>query len=58
MYHTGNWPRQYDFANKRVGILGNGSTGCQVITALAPHVKQLISFQRTRMSVLGGDFAS
>ena len=39
MYHTGKWPREHDFRNKRVGVIGNGSTGVQVITALAPEVK-------------------
>jgi cyclohexanone monooxygenase len=27
LYHTGNWPQQHDFRNKRVGVIGNGSTG-------------------------------
>lgn len=27
VYHTGNWPKSYDFKGKRVGIIGNGSTG-------------------------------
>lgn len=39
MYHTGKWPHQHDFRNKRVGIIGNGSTGVQVITAIAKEVK-------------------
>ncbi|KAJ5292094.1 hypothetical protein N7478_001345 [Penicillium angulare] len=45
-YHTSRWPATYDFQNKRVGVIGNGSTGVQVITALADHVKHLTSFQR------------
>lgn len=47
MYHTGNWPSCYDFKGKRVGVIGNGSTGVQLVTALADQgVKQLLSFQR------------
>ncbi|ENH68050.1 Cyclohexanone 1,2-monooxygenase [Fusarium oxysporum f. sp. cubense race 1] len=46
MYHTGSWPASYDFKNKRVGVIGNGSTGVQVITAIADEVKLLRSFQR------------
>ncbi|EAW24603.1 flavin-containing monooxygenase [Aspergillus fischeri NRRL 181] len=47
MHHTGNWPSSYDFTGKRVGVIGNGSTGVQLITALADQdVKQLLSFQR------------
>jgi cyclohexanone monooxygenase len=45
-YHTGSWPDSYDFKDKRVGVIGNGSTGVQIITALADQVKQLVSFQR------------
>ncbi|KPI43922.1 Cyclohexanone 1,2-monooxygenase [Cyphellophora attinorum] len=47
-YHTAAWPENLDLTNKRVGIIGNGSTGVQVITALAKEgkVQRLISFQR------------
>jgi cation diffusion facilitator CzcD-associated flavoprotein CzcO len=47
MYHSARWPSSYDFTGKHVGIIGNGSTGVQLITALADQpVKQLLSFQR------------
>lgn len=46
MYHSGSWPESYDFSNKRVGVVGNGSTGVQIITTLADKVKQLVTFQR------------
>ncbi|KIW71915.1 hypothetical protein PV04_00142 [Phialophora macrospora] len=46
LIHTTSWP-QIDLSNKRVGVIGNGSTGVQVMTALAPKVKNLISFQRS-----------
>ena len=57
MYHTGSWPKSYDFTNKRVGVVGNGSTGVQVITALGQRpVKSLLCFQRTpQYSVPSGD---
>ncbi|MGR8950091.1 MAG: flavin-containing monooxygenase [Gammaproteobacteria bacterium] len=47
IYHTGAWPQDVDLAGKRVGIIGTGSTGLQVITAIAPEVKHLTVFQRT-----------
>jgi len=46
-YHTGNWPASIDFQGKRVGVIGTGSTGIQVITAIAPKVKHLTVFQRS-----------
>lgn len=50
------WPKTHDFTNKRVGIIGNGSTGVQVMTAIAKEVKHLTSFQRTpQYSVPSGD---
>ncbi len=47
-YHTARWPRSgVDLKGKRVGIIGTGSTGVQVIIALAPEVEHLTVFQRT-----------
>jgi len=45
--HTGAWPEDLDVSGKRVGVIGNGSTGGQLITAIAPVVGHLTSFQRT-----------
>ncbi len=45
--HTGAWPDDLDITGKRVGVIGNGSTGNQVITASAPLAAHLTSFQRT-----------
>lgn len=46
LIHTACWP-EIDLSGKCVGIIGNGSTGIQVMTALAPTVKRLISLQRS-----------
>ncbi|SDK57801.1 Predicted flavoprotein CzcO associated with the cation diffusion facilitator CzcD [Nocardioides sp. YR527] len=45
--HTGAWPADLDLTGKKVGVIGNGSTGNQVITATAPVAAHLTSFQRT-----------
>ncbi|HDS1743969.1 flavin-containing monooxygenase [Pseudomonas putida] len=47
MYHTANWPEDAALEGKRVGVIGTGSTGCQVITAIAPAVGHLTVFQRS-----------
>ncbi|KAH6873416.1 hypothetical protein B0T10DRAFT_533284 [Thelonectria olida] len=44
--HTAKWDHDVKLAGKRVGIIGNGSTGVQVMTAVAPEVGHLVSFQR------------
>jgi cation diffusion facilitator CzcD-associated flavoprotein CzcO len=46
-YHTANWPEDAALEGKRVGVIGTGSTGCQVITAIAPVVGHLTVFQRS-----------
>lgn len=46
-YHTGSFPPDVTFEGKRVGVIGTGSTGVQVITALASQVGQLTVFQRS-----------
>jgi len=47
LVHTGAWPEDLDLTGKRVGVIGNGSTGNQVITATGPIAAHLTSFQRT-----------
>ena len=47
-YHTGRWPRDgVDFAGKRVGIIGTGSSAIQAIPIIAAEAKHLTVFQRT-----------
>jgi cation diffusion facilitator CzcD-associated flavoprotein CzcO len=48
IYHTSRWPHQpVDFGGKRVGVIGTGSSGVQVITEVAPRAAHLTVFQRT-----------
>ncbi|WP_435159427.1 flavin-containing monooxygenase [Amycolatopsis sacchari] len=46
--HTSRWPHEgVDLDGKRVGVIGTGSSGTQVITDIAPRVGHLTVFQRT-----------
>ena len=48
VYHTGRWPHEgVDFAGKRVGVIGTGSTGMQSIPVIAEQAGHLTVFQRT-----------
>jgi len=48
IYHTSRWPHHpVDFHGKRVGVIGTGSSGVQVITEVAPEASHLTVFQRT-----------
>ncbi len=47
-YHTGRWPQEgVDFSNRRVGIIGTGSSAIQSIPLVAEQAKSLTVFQRT-----------
>jgi len=47
-YHTGRWPHEpVDFSGLRVGVIGTGSSGVQIIPMLAEQAAHLTVFQRT-----------
>ena len=46
IFHTSRWDHEYDFAGKRVAVVGTGSTAIQVVPALADMCGQLYVFQR------------
>ena len=47
-YHTGLWPHEpIDFTGLRVGVIGTGASGIQLIPIVARQAKHLHVFQRT-----------
>jgi cyclohexanone monooxygenase len=47
-YHTGLWPHEgVDFSGLRVGVIGTGSSGVQMIPHIAAQADHLTVFQRT-----------
>ena len=53
LFHTARWPKEpIDLAGKRVGVIGNGATGIQVIQTIADKVDLLKVFVRTPQYVL------
>jgi acetone monooxygenase len=53
LFHTARWPKEpIDFAGKRVGVVGTGATGIQVIQTIAPQVGQLKVFLRTPQYII------
>ena len=46
-FHTARWPDDLGVSGKRVGLIGNGSTGVQIVTALAGKAAHLDHFQRS-----------
>ena len=47
MFHTTQWDHDYDFNGKRVALIGTGSTGVQLMPALARGAAQLTVYQRS-----------
>ncbi len=47
-YHTAHWPRTgVDLSGKKVGLIGLGASGIQVLPTIASEVDELYVFQRT-----------
>jgi cation diffusion facilitator CzcD-associated flavoprotein CzcO/acetyl esterase/lipase len=48
VYFTSSWPHEpVDFSDKRVAVIGTGSSGVQAIPMIAKEARQLVVFQRT-----------
>lgn len=45
--HSARWDHDYDFAGKKVGVIGTGASGVQIIPELAREAGALKVFQRT-----------
>lgn len=51
--HTARWPQEgIELRGKRVGVIGTGSSGVQVISEIAEEVEALYVFQRTPQYVV------
>ncbi|RDL40506.1 Uncharacterized protein BP5553_00485 [Venustampulla echinocandica] len=47
LIHSADWPKHFEYAGKRVAVIGNGSSGIQIVPAIQPDVKQLVHFVRS-----------
>jgi 4-hydroxyacetophenone monooxygenase len=45
--HPARWPADFDATGRKVAILGNGSTGVQLLAPIAEDAEQVHVFQRT-----------
>jgi len=46
-FHSARWQDDASIDGARAGVIGNGSTGVQIITALADRAAHLVHFQRS-----------
>ncbi|MGI9295640.1 MAG: flavin-containing monooxygenase [Pseudomonadales bacterium] len=47
IFHSSRWDHSVPLDGKRIGIVGNGSTGVQLVSALVNRASQVTHFQRT-----------
>ena len=47
MFHTTNWDHAFDYGGKRVAVIGNGSTGSQLLRGVAARASHVTVYQRT-----------
>ncbi|MEK6443930.1 flavin-containing monooxygenase [Pseudonocardia sp. T1-2H] len=48
LYHSGSWPHDHvDLAGRRVGLIGTGASGVQMIPIIAQQADELFVFQRS-----------
>ena len=46
-FHSARWDHSVPLDRKRIGVIGNGSTGVQIVSALARRASKLVHFQRS-----------
>ncbi|KIW84398.1 hypothetical protein Z517_03648 [Fonsecaea pedrosoi CBS 271.37] len=47
LVHSAAWPESFDYRNKKVAVIGNGSSGVQIVPSIQPHVKELVHLIRS-----------
>lgn len=47
LMHSAKWDADYDLTNKRVAVIGGGSSAVQLIPSIQPKVKKLTAFLRS-----------
>jgi cation diffusion facilitator CzcD-associated flavoprotein CzcO len=46
-FHSARWDHSVPLDGQRIGVIGNGSTGVQIVSALAKRAGKLVHFQRS-----------
>jgi 4-hydroxyacetophenone monooxygenase len=46
-FHTARWPKDLELAGLRIGVIGTGCSGIQLVPELAPLTGQVVVFQRS-----------
>lgn len=54
LVHTARWNHDYDYTDKRIAVIGNGSSAIQVVPEMAKIASQVTNFFRTRQWITPG----
>ncbi|KAJ5170247.1 uncharacterized protein N7500_003030 [Penicillium coprophilum] len=46
LVHTAGWDKTYDWTDKKVAVIGNGSSALQVVPALQPKAAKIVNYIR------------
>jgi cation diffusion facilitator CzcD-associated flavoprotein CzcO len=57
IFHSARWDHSVPLDGRRIGVVGNGSTGVQLVSALATRASRLTHFQRTAQWIMPVDNA-
>lgn len=44
--HSANWDKSFDWTDKRVALIGAGSSGIQILPQIQPKAKQVVHFMK------------
>ena len=55
LFHSASWDHSVPLDGRRIGVIGNGSTGVQIISALAGRAAKLEHYQRTAQWIMPVD---
>jgi len=53
--HSARWDRSYDYAGKKIALIGNGATAAQILPELVKTAESVTMFQRTPNWVIPRD---
>ncbi|OBT69205.1 hypothetical protein VE03_02005 [Pseudogymnoascus sp. 23342-1-I1] len=47
LVHSASWPENFNYHGKKVAVIGNGSSGVQIVPKIQHHVKELVHVIRS-----------
>ena len=58
LLHSADWDDSYDLKDKKIALIGGGSSGIQILPVLQPIAKTIDHYSRSKMWIASGGFAA